>query len=95
MQVVQVEGFDAEATERAFGGRADLVWPTDLALGPAISVEEHVELGGDDHLAAVRRQRLADEFLVGPGAVGLGRVEEGDAPLDGRPDKRHRLLMGA
>ena len=36
------------------------------------------------------RQRLAHELLVRERAVDLGRVEEGDAALDGRADQRDR-----
>ncbi len=54
-------------------------------------IDVEAELGGDHDLVAERRQRLADEFLVGERAVDLGGVEEGDAALDGRADQRDRL----
>ena len=59
-------------------------------LGPAVhadllarlGIDLEAELGGDHHLVAHRRQRLADQFLIGEGAIDLGGVEEGDAALD-------------
>ena len=57
------------------------------------SVELEAELGGDHHLVAERRERLADQFLVGERAVDLGGVEEGDAALDGRADQRDHLAL--
>jgi hypothetical protein len=46
-------------------------------------------------LPAERRQRLADQLLVGEGAVDLGRVEEGDAAVHRRVEKiDHLLLVG-
>ena len=47
--------------------------------GRQIDVEP--ELGGDHHLVADRRQRLADELLVGERPVDLGRIEEGHTPF--------------
>ena len=72
-------------------------------LGPAVQapllpvrVDVEAELGGDHHLVAERGERLADELLVRERAVDLGRVEEGDAALDGRPDEGdHLLLVGS
>ena len=50
------------------------------------------ELRGDDDLALEGFQRLADQALVGEGAVGLGRVEEGDAALDRLAEQRDHLV---
>ena len=44
---------------------------------------------------AERRKRLADEFLVGEGAIDLGCVEEGDAALEGCADDLDHLLLVA
>src|SRR5207248_10304181 len=52
------------------------------------------ELGGDHHLSAYLRQRLADELFVGVRTVNLGGIEECDAAFNGRADERdHRLLV--
>jgi hypothetical protein len=39
-------------------------------------------------------QRLSDQHLVFVGPVNLGRVEEGDAELDGPVKRGDRLLFG-
>ena len=65
-----------------------------MCSGPAVEpgllavLDVEAELGGDHHLVADRRERLADQLLVGEGAVDLGGVEEGDAALDRRADQR-------
>ena len=41
------------------------------------------ELGRQDHLVALARERLAQELLVGEGPIDLGGVEEGDPQLQG------------
>ena len=51
------------------------------------------ELGGDDHLIAVRGERLADQLLVGERAIHLGGVEEGDAAFNGGLEQRSHLLF--
>ncbi len=48
------------------------------------------ELGRDHDLVANRRQCLTHDFLIGKGAIGLGRVEEGHAVLERRPNQRDR-----
>ena len=45
------------------------------------------ELGGDHHLVAERRKRLAEQFLIGERAIGFRRVEEGDATFEGGADE--------
>ena len=50
------------------------------------------ELGGDHDLAPVRGERLADQFLVGVGAVDLRGVEERDAAVHSGADQRDHLL---
>jgi hypothetical protein len=60
---------------------------------PAVRVEVEAELGRDHHLLAHRRKRFAHERLVGVRPVHLGRVEERDAVLDGRPDEGDHLLL--
>jgi hypothetical protein len=43
------------------------------------------ELGGDDHLVAAARDRLADELLAA--GVDVGGVDHGDAEFDGPADQ--------
>src|SRR5690606_28037483 len=58
--------------------------------GHGIDIE--AELGGDEHLLAHGGQRFADQLLIGKGAIDLGSVEEGDAPLHRRAYERNHLL---
>ncbi len=78
----------ASATSRICSGRLFMpLWP------PSV-VKVEAELGGDHHLVAHRRQRLAEQFLVVVGAIGLGGVEEGDAALERGADQGDcRLLL--
>jgi hypothetical protein len=62
---------------------------------PRARVDVEAELGRDHHLIADRFERLADEFLVGERAVGLGRVEEGHAQVNRMPDETdHSVPVG-
>jgi hypothetical protein len=54
---------------------------------PAVGVEGEAELGGDDDLVADGLESFTDQFLVDERSVHLGRVEEGDTAVDGRPDQ--------
>src|SRR2546430_2824587 len=70
------------------------------ALGPAVlhllpaGITSDPELGGDHHLSAHWRQRLAHELFVGVRTVNFGGIEERDAAFNGRTDERdHRLLV--
>jgi len=46
------------------------------------------ELGGDHHLSAHWRQRLAHELFVGVRTVDFGGIENVDTAFNGRPDER-------
>ena len=87
--VVEVDRLDAESLERALGGVLDRVGPAAGRL--PIHVDE-AELGGDDDLAAERRERFADELFVGERAVHLGGVEEGHAEFYGPTDDVDHLV---
>ena len=56
-------------------------------------IDIEAELGGDHDVFPERRQRFADEFLIGERAVDFGGVEEGDAVLDRGADQRHPRLL--
>ena len=91
--VVEVDGVDAEALQRALGRARHLVGaqhpPTRLAFH---RVDVLSELGGDDDAVSERCQGLSDELLVGVRAVGLGGVEEGDAAVHRSMDQRGHLV---
>jgi hypothetical protein len=54
------------------------------------------QLGGDHHLVAHRRQRLADQLFIGERAIDLGGVEEIHTAVTvdgcGRMQERNRQL---
>lgn len=51
------------------------------------------ELGGDHNLRAERRDRFADQLLVRERPVRLGRVEQGDAAVEGVADQPDRVRL--
>lgn len=51
---------------------------------------DHTDLGGHRDGVAVGVERLGEEFLARPQRVRVGRVEEGDARLGGRPQQGQR-----
>ena len=56
-----------------------------------LQIDVPAELGGDHDLVAERRDAFAEDPLDLMRAVGLGRVEEGDATVEGRPDDVEHL----
>ena len=57
------------------------------------ALEAEAEFGGDDQSVALAFERLADQFLVLEGTVGLGRIQEGAAKLDGAMQRGDRLAF--
>ena len=93
--VVEIDDIDLQSLERAFHGTLDLFRRAIGSLGAtsSVGIDIESELGGDDDLFAEGREGLADEFLIGEGAVDLRGVEEGDAALDGGTEKRDHLVL--
>ena len=91
--IEQVDGVDVEPLERRLRDLLDVLGPAVEARLLAVRVDVEPELGGDHHLLADRRERLAHQLLVRERAVDFGGVEEGDAEVDGRPDQRDPLLL--
>jgi len=92
--VEQVDHLDSQPLQRFFGHLPDAfgatVEPVRTARAGGIKVV--TKLGGDDDVFLERLQRLAHDLFVGEGAVDLGGVEEGNAPLYRRSDERDHLL---
>jgi hypothetical protein len=91
VQLVQIDVVGAQPPQRLGHGPPD-VGPA--ALGPRGRPVAHVsalvaELGGQDDLIPAPAEDLAERAL-GPAAsaVGVGRVEQGDAGVDGRVHHR-------
>ncbi|MNY72386.1 hypothetical protein D3C86_2109320 [compost metagenome] len=61
--------------------------------GPRGGIDVEPELGGNHHLIAEGGQGFTHQFLVRVRAVDLGRIEEGDATIHGRPNQRDHFLL--
>ena len=85
--VEQVDGVDPEPAQGPVDGVADVVGVAGQPGLAAVVVEGEAELGGDDDLVADGFEGSTDERLVAALAVGLGRVEEGDASLVGSAEQ--------
>ncbi len=88
--VVQVDMVGAKALQAGIAGRGDIFRP---AVDPAAAVGQAdiAELAGQDHPVAAAGDRPAHQVLVAAVAIGIRRVEEAGAALDGavdRPDRR-------
>ena len=82
VQLEQVDALDSEAEQAAFALPAQVLrataWGPRAGTGPG-----EAGLGGDLQVARVRVERLTDELLGHIRAVGIGRVDQVDAQLDG------------
>ena len=102
--VEEIDAVGAQALQHALDGQLDTVRAADEPRAPLAGLEIDVpaELRGDHHLVAERLHAFAEDPFHLVGAVGLGRVVEGDATVEGRPDDvdhlgpgRDRRLIGA
>ena len=59
----------------------------------SIRVELEAELGCNHDLVADVFESLADQLLIGPWSVDLGRIKKADAAVDGFPQKRDLVLV--
>ena len=90
--VEQVDRVDTQTPERCLGHLPDArraAVERSTALAPGTEVE--AELGRNHDLASERRQRVADQGLVGERPVYLGGVEEADAALHGTAQQGDHL----
>src|SRR2546427_857843 len=92
MLIVEVDNIGPEPFQRALDALLDALGAAVLHLLPVLDLDP--EFGGDHHLSAHWRQRLADELFVGVRTVNLGGVEERDATCDGRADRSEERRVG-
>ena len=85
--VVEVDVVDAETLERGVAGPVHVLRRTVDPHPGAVLAALVPELRRDDDLFAPARDRLADEALVRERAVHVGRVQEGDAQIEGAMDR--------
>ena len=87
MRVVEIDRLNAETLERGVAGLGDVgravVDPAFVLAG----LPHDAELGGHDQLAPPF-QEAAEQGLVMAEAIGVRRVEEGDAQLHGARERR-------
>ena len=91
MLVVEIDVLDAEALQGSVAGVFDVFRPA-VHAGPLPIASTHVaEFGRQDDLLAFALDRLADQLLVGVGAVDVRGIEEVDAQLECPMNRRDRL----
>ena len=91
MALVQVDHVDAEPLEARIARPADVVGaPVEGPYGRIVGPDD-AELRRDDGLVAPARERPADELLVRPAPVHVGRVEQGHAELESAVNRPDRL----
>ena len=94
MLVEEVDAVGLEPLQHALGRALDVVGAAVEARAALarVGIDVPAELGGDHHLVAHGRQRVADQFLVGKGAVGFGGIEQGHPALVRTADDADRLV---
>lgn len=91
MLVEEVDAIGAQTLQRRISNGADALRPAVLWLR-RVPIPE-TKFGGDDDLIPDGRKCLAEEFLVGEGTIGLGRIEERHALLERGTDQLDRILL--
>ena len=94
--VEEIDAIGAQAPEHALDRALDVVRAGCWARAPLAGLEVDVpaELGCDHDLVAKRRDAFAEDPLDFVRPVGLGRIEESDAPVEGRADDGDHLRPG-
>src|SRR2546427_5477568 len=80
MLIVEVDNIGPEPFQRTLDALLDALGAAVLHLLSVLDLDP--EFGGDHHLSAQWRQRLANELFVGVRTVNFGGIEECDAALD-------------
>jgi hypothetical protein len=93
--IEEIDDIDPQALERGLGNLLDVLRP---AVQPLPGPRLPSGLISKPNLVAMttfprKGSRPRPEFFVVERAVDLGRVEEGDAALDGRAEQRDRILL--
>lgn len=94
MLVVKINDIHAQAFERSFHGRADLLGSAVLDLAAVATAD--AERGGNHRLITEGRERFAQQCFIGMGTVDFGDIEKGDAAIKGRAVQGdHSSLAGS
>jgi pseudouridylate synthase len=90
MDVVEVDVIRPQPFERTLDRAVNVLRPAARRLAVA---HVHAELGGENDLVAATFEDLAEQPLAtAPASVDVGRVEEGDAGVQGGVDDRSRRV---
>ena len=99
VQLLEVDGFEAEVAEAGFGGADDVVVGEDVGDADArLGGPEHVfgrDFGGDVNFAGCVADDLADEAFAMAVAIGERGVDEIQAEFEGAADGAEGFLVGA
>jgi hypothetical protein len=90
--VEEIDPIGIQPLERGFHDLLDVLGPAVQASLLAVGVDVEPKLGGDHHLLADGRERLAHQLLVRERTVDFGGVEEGNPEVDGGPNDGDHLL---
>ena len=91
VQLVEVDAIEAQTAQASLARLAQVLGPPVPRPGAGALAEEPA-LGGDHEALRVGVQRLGDQELAHLGAVGVGRVDQVHAQLDGAPQDAQRVL---
>jgi hypothetical protein len=91
VQLVEVDRVEAQAPEAPFAGRAQIVGPA-VGIPVAGPAAAQACLRRDHEAFRIRVERVGDQPLAHVGAVGVGRVDEGDAELERTLEEPLRLF---
>ena len=101
MELVEVDPVGLEPLEARLAGGDQVMARIAAVVRPGAHRE--AGLGGDQHVAALLAQRLADDLFGRAGGIDVGGVDhvdpgveaDGDVPLRlGEADRPHRLVLG-
>src|SRR5262249_42105042 len=87
MLIIKVNHLNAEALEACFAAGAHIFGGASYADEAPVRRSQDAELGCEHVLIAAVFYGAADQFLVSPHAIDVGRVKEGDTKVDGAMDR--------
>src|SRR5215217_8436760 len=95
MLIVEVNVIHSEPLQRVIAGHPHIIWLTVHTQEASVLASLVAELGGKGYMLAPVSNGLANEFLVGEGAVHVGRVEEGHTQIYRAVDGGYGLVLVA
>jgi hypothetical protein len=87
MELIEIDSIGSKPPQAVFRSPSDVFRAGALAF----RIDAHAELRRDHHAVAASRQRMSKIDFAVRRTVDVGRVEEGDAGINGGMDDAHRL----